>query len=298
MTASRTCFQMRGMDAYASQGHGCRLRRRDATARLWLALLALWLAACQTTPREPSYQPPVPPPGMALIPGGTFVRQDDAGNSRLTTIAPFFLDRTEVTNAEFRRFAQATGYQSEGRWTLYATPERDQHPVVAVTWNDAAAYARWAGKRLPTEAEWEFAARAGRPTAIYGTGGAGDTLDNLATFGRIAVDPRRMPLRGIQTAPVASFPPNPFGLYDMAGNAAEWCADWFDAGYYAVSPARNPLGAAFGRGRAIRGGSWNDRADYLTVTRRYGLPPGTITFTLGFRCAADAQKKTTSNGRD
>lgn len=224
---------------------------------------------------------------MVLIPGGTFVRYDDAGRGHLTTVAPFFLDQTEVTNAEFRRFVTATGHQSEGRWTLYATPARDRHPVVAVTWNDAVAYAQWVGKRLPTEAEWEFAARAGRPTARYGTNGDGGALRDQAVFGHIAVNPRRMPLRGIQTAPVGTFPPNPFGLYDMAGNAAEWCADWFDADYYAVSPARRPPGPDFGRGRVVRGGSWNDRAEYLTVTHRYGLPPGTIAFTLGFRCAAD-----------
>lgn len=281
---------MRRMNAYASD---CRRRtaRRGAPARLWPALLALWLAACQPTPRAPLCQPPAAPPGMTLIPGGTFVRRDNEENVCLTTIAPFFLDRTEVTNAEFRRFAQATGYQSEGRWTLYATPERDRHPVVAVTWNDALAYARWAGKRLPTEAEWEFAARAGRPAAAYGTAGAGETARDRAAFGRTVVNPRRMPLRGIQTSPVASFPPNPFGLYDMAGNAAEWCADWFDAGYYAISPARNPPGPDFGRGRVVRGGSWNDRAGYLMAERRYGLPPGTIAFTLGFRCAADAPER-------
>ncbi|MCS7078842.1 MAG: formylglycine-generating enzyme family protein [Chloracidobacterium sp.] len=254
---------------------------------LWLVCLTACLTACRVYPANPPYRPLSIPPGMVFIPGGTFVRYDAAGNGHLTTVAPFFLDRTEVTNADFRRFVEATGYQSEGRWALYATPSRDQHPVVAVTWNDAVAYARWAGKRLPTEAEWEFAARAGRPTALYGTDGAGDTPDDHATFGRIVVYPKRTPLRGIQTTPVGMFPPNPFGLYDMAGNAAEWCADWFDADYYAVSPIRRPPGPAFGRGRVVRGGSWNDRAEYLKVTHRYGLPPGTIAFTLGFRCAAD-----------
>jgi formylglycine-generating enzyme required for sulfatase activity len=253
----------------------------------WLLVLSLWLMACQVRPPELPYQVRLPPPGMVLIPGGAFIRQDEAGRSQLTVVAPFFLDRTEVTNAEFRRFVLATGYQSEGHWARYATAGREQHPVVAVTWNDAVAYARWAGKRLPTEAEWEFAARAGRPLAQYGTDGAGTTLVGAANFDHIAVNPKRMPLRGIQTTPVATFAPNPFGLYDMAGNVAEWCQDWFDAEYYAFGPSHNPLGPDFGRGRVVRGGSWNDRADYLQLTRRYGLPPGTIAFTLGFRCAAD-----------
>lgn len=222
---------------------------------------------------------------MVFIPGGTFVRQPDVAHSNLVTVSPFFLDQTEVTNADFRRFVTATGYQSEGRWMLYATPDRDRHPVVAVTWNDAAAYAHWAGKRLPTETEWEFAARAGRPAAQYGTGS--DALPGAATFDYVIVNPRRMPLRGIQTTPVATFPPNPFGLYDLAGNAAEWCADWFDAEDDVGRAVRNPRGPDFGRGRVVRGGSWNDRAEYLKVTHRYGLPPGTIAFTLGFRCAGD-----------
>ncbi len=254
---------------------------------LWLVLLAVYLSACRAQPAELPYRPYAPPPGMVFVPGGMFVRYDEAHRGYLTSVAPFFLDRTEVTNGEFRRFVAATGYQSEGRWALYATRERDLHPVVAVTWNDAVAYARWAGKRLPTEAEWEFAARAGRPTALYGTAGAGDTPSGRAAFGHIAVNPKRLPLRGIQTLPVGTFPPNPFGLYDMAGNAAEWCADWFDADYYAVSPVRRPPGPDFGRGRVVRGGSWNDRAEYLKLSHRYGLPSGTIAFTLGFRCAAD-----------
>ncbi|QUV98928.1 SUMF1/EgtB/PvdO family nonheme iron enzyme [Chloracidobacterium sp. MS 40/45] len=257
------------------------------TFGFWLLVSSLWLTACQVRSAEPPYQMRLPPPGMVLVPGGVFVRSDDAGRGHLTVVAPFFLDRTEVTNAGFRRFVMATGYQSEGRWALYATPGREQHPVVAVTWNDAVAYARWAGKRLPTEAEWEFAARAGRPTAQYGTAGTGTTLTNAANFGHIAVNPKRMPLRGIQTTPVATFAPNPFGLYDLSGNAAEWCHDWFDAGYYAFGPSHNPPGPDFGRGRVVRGGSWNDREDYLQLTRRYGLPPGTMAFTLGFRCAAD-----------
>lgn len=218
---------------------------------------------------------------------------------REVTLDTFFLDRMEVTNAEFERFVKETGYAVEGEWKNYVGKDRERHPVVAVTWNDATAYAKWAGKRLPTEAEWEFAARAGRPDAVFGVTGDGKSLANLAAFGRLEVHPKRMPLSGIQTSPVGFYDPNPLGLHDMSGNVAEWCADWFESPYpapTAQTPVENPVGPVFGRGKVLRGGSWNDREDYQRITHRMGMPPGAIAFVFGFRCAADYPKPPKKTG--
>jgi formylglycine-generating enzyme required for sulfatase activity len=241
---------------------------------------------------------------MVVVTGGTFKMGDSTDPAsapvRDVTVDTFFLDRMEVTNADFERFVQETGYVAEGEWKNYVGKDRERHPVVAVTWNDAAAFSKWAGKRLPTEAEWEFAARAGRPDAVYGVTGDGKRLENNAAFGRLAVYPKRMPLGGVQTSPVGFYDPNPLGLHDMSGNVAEWCADWYESPYPAPAgpaPIENPAGPEFGRGKVIRGGAWNDREEYQRITHRMGMPPGSIAFVFGFRCAADyprPPKKTAS----
>lgn len=207
------------------------------------------------------------------------------------SVDAFYLDQMEVTNRQYRQFVEATGYHSEGRWERFATPGREGHPVVSVTWTDAQNYAAWAGKRLPTEAEWEYTARAGRPDAVYATDGDGkNASDTTSNFGTFDIPPKTEPLEGIQTKPITSYPANPWGLYDMAGNVAEWCADWYDPYYYKVSPRENPTGPAFGRGRVLRGGSWNDQKNYLRISHRVGMPPGSIAFVIGFRCASDVPR--------
>jgi formylglycine-generating enzyme required for sulfatase activity len=255
------------------------------------AIIALGALVLACAPPAPPPPPPAPPSNMALIPEGRFLMGDpsrgDDGPPHEVGVRAFYLDKTEVTNEQFARFVADAGWRVEGEWARYAGTGRESHPAVAVTWNDAAAYARWMKKRLPTEAEWEYAARAARPDARYGVGGDGRTLTEKANFGTVKVHPKRMPLGGLHTTPVAAYEPTPWGIYDLAGNAAEWCQDWHDPSFYAVSPPENPVGPGFGRGRAVRGGSWNDRAESLTLTRRLGLPPGTIAFVLGFRCAAD-----------
>jgi formylglycine-generating enzyme required for sulfatase activity len=147
--------------------------------------------------------------------------------------------------------------------------------VINVNWYDAEAYADWAGKRLPTEAEWERACLAGS-TAGYCFGDDMSKLEEYAWFGLNAEG---------TTHPVKSKKPNVFGLYDMHGNIWEWCQDWYDENYYAVSPARNPTGPASGKFRVQRGGSWFSDGDGLRAAHRFWLFLGHRNYVNGFRCA-------------
>ncbi len=315
-------------------------------------------------------EPPMPaPPGMVWIPGGVFsmgaAEPGEASRGRAGMLATadarpvhrvyvdgFFVDRTEVTNAEFARFVAATRYVTLAeraptraefpgvpvnllvagsivftpppgavplddhlQWWTYRPgadwrhPEgpgstvrgRERHPVVHVAYDDAVAYARWAGKRLPTEAEWEFAARGGLTGALYPWGDAfapdGAVMTN-SFQGHFPHDNAAMD-GYVSTAPVASFPPNGYGLYDVAGNVWEWVSDWYRADYYgesadAGSVVRNPRGpdASFDpdepgvRKRVQRGGSFlcTDEycARYMVGTRGKGEPSSAASH-VGFR---------------
>jgi formylglycine-generating enzyme required for sulfatase activity len=254
------------------------------------AALALAAGGCGTTPPEaPAVAPAVPrpdptgpaPAGMVLVHGGTYAVGSEDGDPderpvHRVVLDPYYIDRYEVTNAEFARFAAATGYQGEGQWERYAGRGREQHPVVAVTWNDAAAYAAWVGKRLPTESEWEVAARGGLEGKAYPNG---DELGpNDATFGT---------LDGFKTSttPVGSHRPNGYGLYDMAGNAWEWCSDYYAADAYARAESYNPRGPDRGAARVARGGSWYESVREIRVANRHGWTPTLIGHVFGFRCA-------------
>jgi formylglycine-generating enzyme required for sulfatase activity len=234
-------------------------------------------------PAAPRADPTGPPPaGMALVRGGTYeIGSDDGDPDELPVhrveLDPFYIDVREVTNAEFARFVAATGYRAEGQWERYAGRGRDAHPVVSVTWNDASAYAAWAGKRLPTESEWEAAARGGLEGRPFPNGdmlGADD-----ATFGFVQEGLRT------STTPVGSHRPNAYGLYDVSGNAWEWCSDFYVADAYARAEARDPRGPDRGAARVIRGGSWNSPMRELRVSNRLGMTPTIIGHVFGFRCA-------------
>ncbi|MBM3394042.1 MAG: hypothetical protein FJY37_05300 [Betaproteobacteria bacterium] len=220
---------------------------------------------------------------------------------RRVTLDNFYIDQDEVTNAQFEQFVRATQYQTaaerDGRGNLWqslggtwqwamleganwrmpggrGTHAQPAHPVVHVSWNDATAYCTWAGKRLPTEAEWEKAAR-------------GDD-NRLFPWGNAWQDDRANGLMARQaTLPVGSVPSrkSPYGLNDMAGNVAEWVNDWFASDYYQQGPPVTPRGPATGVWRVFRGGAWNDTVLHLRSGFRNGTTPVTATSTLGFRCA-------------
>jgi sulfatase modifying factor 1 len=320
-------------------------------------------------PHQPSLAQvhPRTPPGMAWIRGGTFLMgtndKESFPNERpahLVQVQGFWMDEHDVTNAEFSRFVEATGYVTTAergvnwedlrkqlppgtpkpddsalapgalvftptsgpvpfndlsawwRWVHGANwrhPEgpassiqgRENHPVVQVSWYDAVAYAQWAGKRLPTEAEWEFAARGGLVSKRYVWG------DEFKPGGKHMANTWQglFPVRDsgedgfVGTSPVASFPANGYGLYDMAGNVWQWCSDWYrvDAHIEAASKnvCRDPGGPAesydpgdpYTPKRVVKGGSFLCNPDYCESYRpsaRRGTPPDTGSSHTGFRC--------------
>ncbi len=198
----------------------------------------------------------------------------------------FYMDIYEVTNAQYRKFVQATGRsEPEGMGLIEGNPvfdfkpwsdkrfNGDNQPVICVSYDDAKAYAEWAGKRLPTEAEWEKASRGVLIGKKYPWGDSDQdgTQRNDHEY----------------TSPVGSFAPNGYGLYDMAGNVCEWCADWYDESYYSSSPKRNPTGPSSGERRVFRGGSWGyfNTVTLRCASRDYDDPTNSA-YVVGFRCCA------------
>ncbi len=201
------------------------------------------------------------------------------------SVAGFYMDKYEVTNEQFRAFVQATGYKARGNWEKYAGPGRENHPVVNVTWYDADAYAKWAGKRLPTEAEWEYAARGGRNEEWFPWGNEADgSHANWRYQGESFWDGiiRIMGLRSMGTREPGQYAPNGFGLYDMCGNVAEWCFDTYH-GYTEKAEDSETTGK-----KVIRGGSWQTpNPVFLRITNRTAAAPDHFSNDLGFRCVKD-----------
>jgi len=285
--------------------------------------MLLWLAAaCAPSPHKGAATDPAAPEGMVRIPAGRFhMGTADAfpyeAPVHEVEVASFLIDTHEVTNADFERFAAATGYHSEaeqygwsavfdqktGEWRKvdgadWRHPEgpsstiagRTSHPVVQVSWNDAAAYAKWAGKRLPTEAEWERAARGGLEDKTYPWG------NDLKPQGKFRANywQGAWPVGNTsedgfaELAPVGSFPANGYGLYDMVGNAWEWVADWYADDAYRSTASRDPRGPDAGTERVIRGGSFLCNDSYCVgyrVAARNKNTPDSATNNTGFRCA-------------
>ena len=249
---------------------------------------------------------------------------------REVAVSPYRIDVCAVTNADFAAFAADSGYETDAErfgWSFvfagllpddfpptraaadapwwrqvmgadWRHPEgpasgiagRGDHPVVHVSWADAAAYADWAGKRLPSEAQWERAARGGRERARFPWG------DELEPGGehRMNVWQGAFPSRNTLddgwygTCPAAAFAPNDFGLYNMTGNVWEWCFDWFDVFAHQTNPREDPIGPAEGELKLLKGGSFLCHESYCARYRpaaRMGLPPDTGTSNIGFRCA-------------
>ncbi len=218
--------------------------------------------------------------GMVRLPGGEYKMgcspgdtacEDNEYPAHNVTVGSFWLDRSETTNGDYKKCVAAGACKMplDSQWYL---DRPDDLPVVGVTWNQAHAYCKWADKRLPTEAEWEFAARAGAAWPLYGP------LDQIAWHGGNSQRPQR----------VAQKRANPFGLYDTVGNAAEWVSDWYDEDTYANSAPRNPWGPRSGVYKIARGGGWRDLSRRLRASGRVPRKPTDRDDALGFRCARDA----------
>jgi sulfatase modifying factor 1 len=283
---------------------------------LVLSLFLLWQGC-----RKPVESGGIPV-GMILIKGGTFQMGSEDGMPyespvHAVELNSFFLDDHEVTVAEFSEFVTATSYRTDAEkfgWSVvfdlkthewikgdgadWRHPEgpgstsAENEPVCQVSWNDASEYAKWAGKRLPTEAEFEFAARGGLDGKEYAWG------NELKPDGKLLANwwqgnfPDRNTVEDgfLSRAPVRSFPPNGYGLYDITGNVWEWCSDRFDEIYYENSPKHGPKGPDKGDERVIRGGSFlcagNYCANYRVAGRSHSTPDSGMN-NLGFRCARD-----------
>jgi formylglycine-generating enzyme len=277
------------------------------------------------------------------LPGGTFQMgtdyaqafpMDGEGPVRPVTLSPFEIDTFPVTNRDFAKFVDATGYRTESEtfaWSfvfwMHLPPERldelvedtvaaapwwckvpgaswrhpegpgsdvngrQNHPVVHVSWNDAAAYAAWAGKSLPTEAQWEYAARGGLEQKLYPWGDEltpeGKHLCNIWQGEFPRVDTGEDGWRG--ACPVDAFPSNGFGLYSITGNVWEWCADWFGTAHDAREQ-RDPCGSAGGEAKVMKGGSFLCHASYCNryrVAARTSNTPDSAASNIGFRCVVN-----------
>jgi formylglycine-generating enzyme required for sulfatase activity len=234
---------------------------------------------------------------MVPILAGSF-RMGEAGNGdHEVYLDEFYMDKTEVTNAQFAAFLNEFGNQNEGGvpWLDITDAEAQIHvkdgiwqpdsgydnlPVVEVTWYAARAYCEWLGGRLPTEAEWEKAARGGLEGKKYPWGDEAPDCELGAWNGAQTKD-----CDLYSTLAVGQFDPNGYGLYDMTGNVWEWLMDWYGGNYYSVSPGLNPGGPESGDTRVVRGGAWSNLSQYIPLYMRFSHPPEESTANFGFRCA-------------
>ncbi len=216
-----------------------------------------------------------------LIPAGSFTRGDDEASPRREIhVDAFYIDRYEVTTGRYAMFLAATGAaRPPDGWDTLDPGVGGELPVVGVDWHDASAYCRWAGGRLPTESEWEKAAR-GTDARRYPWGDASPTLDHA---NHLNTSPEAY---GGGLTKVGSHPAgrSPFGVHDLAGNASEWVADWYSESFPA-GDVRNPKGPETGTARVIRGGGRFDPPDRLAATKRFHGPPDLRADDIGFRCA-------------
>jgi formylglycine-generating enzyme required for sulfatase activity len=211
---------------------------------------------------------------MGCSQGDTECADDEKPAHRVTISKGFLMGQTPVTVSAFRRYSRATARAMPTPPDFNAGWTNQEMPIVNVTWDGAVAFCGWAGGRLPTEAEWEYAARAGTTGSRYGL------IDDVAWYASN---------RGNKTHDVAQKRPNAFYLYDMLGNEWEWVSDWYLGNYYAVSPERDPRGPETALLRVIRGGSWNDDPVGVRVSSRTGREPPSFyrDSNLGLRCVRE-----------
>ena len=243
---------------------------------------------------------------MKLVPGSTFNMGDTWGDGdgdekpvHAITVFDFWMTTTEITNQQYATFLNAWGNQFEGAATWLDINDEDcqivikdgffvgragfeNNPVVEVTWFGARAFARWVRGRLPTEAEWEYAARNGGRNMKFATGAdlSSNDANILGTMGRDRWEP---------SSPVASFASNILGLYDLSGNVWEWCQDWYAKEFYSNSRRTNPTGPLGGEARILRGGSWYDSSQLCRVSYRNMNRPDESRVNIGFRIVVPKQ---------
>ena len=277
-----------------------------------------------TTPLETSVENEIEiPEGMVLIPEGEFQMGSDAAEAgdnekpvHTVYVDAFYIDIHEVTVGEYTRFVRETGSNPLPPWASERSPT-DKHPVVGVNWHDAMAYAKWANKRLPTEAEWEKAARGGLSGEKYPWGNTApdgtqcnyadkNTADLVWNFDggeqRITWADEDVDDGYIFNAPVGSFLPNPYGLYDMAGNVWEWCLDEYIEDFYTNSPRENPIAGmdivdtidkslSITSLRVTRGGSYASAFNEMRSAQRNGTYPRREYYNVGFRCVKPVKRE-------
>ena len=212
------------------------------------------------------------PKGMVYVDGGGFSRSAITKKKNVkqysVEVGSFLMDQTEVTQREYRQVMGESASDYGGCMDC---------PVENISWFDAVTYAEKVGKRLPTEAEWEFAANGG----TYSN-------NNLKFSGSNNINKVAWYLKNTDgKQPVGQKVANKLGLYDMAGNVWEWCSDWYDPSYYQISPEINPTGPTFGIEKVVRGGSWLSNSDFCSNTKRYKLKPDYRDINFGFRCVKD-----------
>lgn len=244
-----------------------------STALLLAGALSLAVDAAAVEPTE-----------EILIPAGEFTMGRADASEELTPhaveLSAFHIDKHEVTNAQYHAFCMATEHDLPVFWGLErfrCSVDFPDHPVVGISQSDAGKYAEWVGRRLPTEAEWEYAARGGLESLGFGTSDILNDEDANTKASQMG-------------GPVAvgSFKPNGYGLYDMVGNVREWVADYYAEDYFAHSPVKNPQGPEKTRWRVIKGGGWHSGKGCNMVHVRNALPGSWSDFNVGFRCARDA----------
>ena len=249
--------------------------------RMILVLVALvWFAA------HPAMA--APPEDMVLVPAGEFTMGSPEGDpderpAHKIQISAFYMDKYEVTVKQYAAFLQESGGDRPSEWKTMNKSSNQNRPVMGVDWADATRYCKWAGKRLPTEAEWEKAAR-GTDGRLYPWGNEPPTPVH-ANYGKKEWNNHEalVPVGTLEAGK------SPYGIYDMAGNVWEWVSDWYDNEYYKHSPSDSPTGPPTGGFKVIRGGSWNTSARNLRAADRYFDPPSFRSqYVPGFRCAKNS----------
>ena len=238
---------------------------------------------------------------MILIPAGEFVMgaKDDDADAKANEkpehkvyLDAYYIYKHEVTYRQFKKFLNATGYKPVGNWSRGDKPERQDHPVMYITYPDAVEYCKWAKVELPTEAQWEKAAR-GSDGRKYPWGNEWDPekCNNIELTDKNIMAKMADIHNKRGTVPVGSIPGDisPYGVTDMGGNINEWCRDWYKSGYYKKSPAKNPSGPPKGTEKSTRGGAWSMGSKRCRTTSRWSGSVESDLDDYGFRCVKKAE---------